>query len=64
MNRIGIEAVSATVALALALVAMRFPVSTEDDVNFWIVLIGSGAIWKGCRFFLRNKFMNSTSNGS
>ncbi|WP_395335390.1 hypothetical protein WBP06_26025 [Novosphingobium sp. BL-8H] len=64
MNRIGIEAISVTVALTLAVVAMRFPVSTEEDVNFWIVLIGAGAIWEGCRFFLRNKFINSPSNGS
>lgn len=63
MIKIVIEAISATVALALALIAVRFPVSTEDDVNFWIALIGTGAIWEGCRFLLRNKFMKSKTNG-
>ncbi|EIZ81153.1 hypothetical protein WSK_0098 [Novosphingobium sp. Rr 2-17] len=63
MKRIGIEVVSGALALALAIIGAIFPISTEEDVNFWIILIGGITIWEGSRFILRNWLRHSSLNG-
>lgn len=51
MRRLLIELVALMVAGAFGLVALRLA-SADDDVAFWIALIGSMALWEGTRFVL------------
>jgi hypothetical protein len=51
MRRLTIEVIAVLFAVAFALVALR-TVSADENVAFWIALIGSMAIWEGVRFAL------------
>jgi hypothetical protein len=56
MARVTIEVVAVLIAAAFAFLALRIPIATDGEVNFWITLIGGGAISEGSRFILFSRF--------
>jgi uncharacterized membrane-anchored protein len=56
--RLIIDGFTVVIWLAVVVLAFRWPISTDPDVDFWIVMIGSGAVSGGCRFLLRESLLD------
>ena len=55
MDRLIVEALAFALAVVFVAIAIIAPASRDEDVAFWIALIGSLAIWEIAGFILARK---------